>query len=159
MHKKEKEKIIIYCDGACSGNQFKNNFGGWGSVLLFGDLRKEISGIEKNSTNQRMELVACIKSLQEIKNKDIPVTIYSDSAYLVNCMNDKWFLKWQKNGWLNAKKQPIENRDLWEELLSEVEKHKVEFKKVAGHNGVKENERADKLAQEAIKNGIKTILL
>ena len=124
----KKERIKIYCDGACSGNQFKNNIGGWGAVLIFGSIRKEISGAEKNSTNQRMEIVASIESLKAITKKEIPITIFSDSAYLVNCINNRWYVKWQSNGWKNSKKLKVENRNLWEELLLLLENLDVEFK-------------------------------
>lgn len=143
------DHIIIYCDGACSGNQFGTNQGGWGAVLLFDSHRKEISGSEKNTTNQRMELMACIRALESLKRTDLPVIIYSDSAYLVNCMQQKWYEKWRRNGWKNVKKQPVENRDLWEQLLQLLSKYKTSFRKVEGHVGIELNERADKLARKA----------
>ncbi len=141
------DQIIIYCDGACSGNQFGTNRGGWGAVLLFQNHRKEIFGGEKNTTNQRMELTACISALESLKRIDLPVVICSDSAYLVNCMQQKWYEKWQRNGWKNAKKQPVENRDLWERLLDVLSKFKTSFRKVEGHVGIELNERADQLAR------------
>lgn len=146
-----KNKIIIYCDGACSGNQFKNNVGGWGAVLIFNDSRKEIFGSAKNTTNQRMELIACIESLKTIKENKFPIIIFSDSAYLINCINNKWYLAWKKNNWKNSKKQPVENQDLWKTLFKLIENSEIEFKKVKGHNGIIENERADELARNAIK--------
>jgi ribonuclease HI len=146
-----RKGIIIYCDGACSGNQSPNNVGGWGAVLKYGDKLKEICGGERNTSNQRMELTACIRALETIKSRDIPIDIYSDSAYLINCMHDRWYVKWQKNGWKNAKKQPVENKDLWKELLAELTKHSIRFHKVAGHAGVALNERADQLAQQGIE--------
>ncbi len=149
MMKNETDRIIIYCDGACSGNQFGTNRGGWGAVLLFQGHRKEISGGEKNTTNQRMELTACISALESLKRTDLPVIIYSDSAYLVNCMQQKWYEKWQRNGWKNAKKQPVENRDLWERLLNVLSEFKTSFRKVEGHVGIELNERADQLARLA----------
>jgi len=144
-------RIIIYCDGACSGNQSSKNVGGWGAVLKYNDKLKEICGGERNTSNQRMELTACIKALETIKSKDIPIDIYSDSAYLINCMRERWYMTWQKNGWKNAKKQPVENQDLWKQLLAELEKHSIRFHKVVGHSGVALNERADQLAQQGIQ--------
>ncbi|MER3523322.1 MAG: ribonuclease HI [Ignavibacteria bacterium] len=148
--KTHREPIVIYCDGACSGNQSSNNVGGWGAVLRYREHVKELSGGERNTSNQRMELTACIKALEHIKTTSKPIEIYSDSAYVVNCMTERWYERWRRNGWKNAKKQPVENRDLWERLLELVERYNVTFKKVRGHAGVERNERADALAQEAI---------
>ena len=144
-------KIIIYCDGACSGNQFGNNVGGWGAVLIFKNKKKEIFGGEKNTTNQRMELTACIKALEQLKSKQYSIEIYSDSAYLINCINQAWYKKWEKNGWKNSKKEPVENRDLWETLLELINDYNPKFIKVEGHSGIALNERVDKLAQLGIK--------
>jgi len=147
-----KNLIEIYTDGACSGNQFKNNVGGWGAILISGKKRKEIFGGEQNTTNNRMELKACIMGLREIKMADVEVKLYSDSAYIVNCMNQGWFLKWKKNGWITSKKEPVENRCLWEELLELVEKYKVKFIKVKGHSGIENNEKADELANNGMNS-------
>lgn len=144
------DKIIIYCDGACSGNQHKENRGGWGAILKFRDKEKEIYGGEKNTTNQRMELTACIKALEQIKDPSIPIEVYSDSAYLVNCMLKKWYLNWEKNGWKNSQKKPVENQDLWVRLLELVRKYKINFIKVAGHSGIELNEVADQLANKGM---------
>jgi ribonuclease HI len=151
MTQKTKESIIIYCDGACSGNQSKKNVGGWGVVLKYRQHVKELFGGERNTSNQRMELTACIRALEEIKSKDKPIEIYSDSAYLVNCMHQQWYVRWERNGWKNVKKQPVENRDLWVRLLELLDEHDVKFKKVQGHAGVKLNEQADELARRGIK--------
>ena len=148
----KRGKIIIYCDGACAGNQLFNNMGGWGAILIYKDNTKEICGGECNTTNQRMELTACIKALKQLKRKDIPIEIYSDSAYLVNCMQQKWYARWRKNGWKNIKKKLVDNKDLWEHLLALLEKHNVSFHKVTGHQGVELNERADYLARKGIKD-------
>lgn len=118
----ESKLIEIYTDGACSGNQFRTNTGGWGAILVSGNKRKEIFGGEKDTTNNRMELTACIMGLRELKREDVVVRLYSDSAYIVNCINNKWYIKWEKNGWKTAKKEPVENKDLWEELLVFVKK-------------------------------------
>ena len=145
-----KNKIIIYCDGACSGNQFKNNRGGWGAVLKYNDYTKNLYGGERNTTNQRMELTACIRALAEVKAEDIDIEIYSDSAYLVNCIQKKWYEKWMKNGWMNYRKKPVENKDLWISLLDLLAKYKVTFTKVSGHSGVELNELADELARKGM---------
>lgn len=150
-HSSAVEPIIVYCDGACSGNQSANNVGGWGVVLKYGQQVKELHGGERNTSNQRMELTACIKALEAIKAKDKPIVIYSDSAYLVNCMNERWYDRWRRNGWKNAKKKPVENRELWERLLELVGQFNVRFKKIPGHAGVELNERADELAQLGIE--------
>ncbi len=148
--KQKEERIIIYTDGACSGNQFSNNKGGWGAVLKYKTTMKEIFGGEHNTTNQRMELTACIKAFEEMKTSNIPIEIYSDSAYLVNCMHQQWYKKWEVNGWKNAGKKPVENRDLWERLIALIKKYRVSFHKVEGHRGVELNERADELARMGI---------
>lgn len=144
------ENIIIYCDGACSGNQYDENVGGWGAVIKRGDGVKRIYGGEVNTTNNRMELTACIKSLEDVREDGIAVALYSDSAYLVNCMNQKWYVNWQRNGWRNSKKQPVENQDLWERILTLITAVKVRFHKVKGHAGVELNELADGLANRGM---------
>ncbi len=146
----EKEAVTIYCDGACSGNQFKGNRGGWGAILLYKGVTKEMRGGERNTTNQRMELTGCIEALQCLKGEGLDVVVYSDSAYVVNGMQQKWYERWEKNGWLNYSRKPVENRDLWERLLTLARRHHVVFRKVVGHSGVEQNERADELARQAI---------
>jgi ribonuclease HI len=143
-------KIIIYCDGACSGNQSSKNKGGWGAIVKSGEETKKLHGGEKNTTNQRMELTACIKGLESLASHKCTVDLYSDSAYLINCFNARWYVNWQKNGWLNARKQPVENKDLWEKLLALNGKHSITFHKVTGHSGVALNEMADGLARQGI---------
>lgn len=146
-----REHITVYCDGACSGNQSVRNIGGWGAILSYNNSLKEIHGGDRDTSNQRMELTACIKALEMITSKDIPVDVFSDSAYLVNCMHEKWYENWQKNGWRNAKKQPVENQDLWKKLLLLINDRPTRFHKVTGHAGVRLNERADQLAQRGIR--------
>ena len=150
MKKMPSDPIIIYCDGACSANQSAKNVRGWGVVLKYKEHVKELHGGERNTSNQRMELTACIKALEAIKTKK-PVKIFSDSAYLVNCMHQRWHERWQRNGWKNAKKQPVENKDLWMHLLKLLEEQDITFHKVEGHAGVEFNERADELARKGIK--------
>ncbi len=126
-------KVNIYTDGACSGNQSKTNIGGWGAVLEYGDFQKEMSGHEQNTTNNRMEMKALIEALKALKKDNLEIRVFSDSSYLANCFRDKWYVKWKQNGWKNSKGDPVENQDLWVELLSLVEKHSVEFFRVKGH--------------------------
>ncbi len=147
-----KEKIIIYCDGACSNNQQEQNRGGWGAILQYKGKTREISGAEKNTTNNRMELTACIRALEAITNPALPVSLFTDSAYVYNCLEQKWFRRWQKNGWLTAGRKPVENKDLWLRLLDLKDQFPhIGFHKVAAHSGVVLNERADQLAKEAIE--------
>ena len=144
------EKIIIYCDGACSNNQQRENRGGWGAILQYKGKAREISGAEKNTTNNRMELLACIRALEAVKNRSLPVEVHTDSAYLANCLLQKWYLRWQRNGWQTAGKKPVENKDLWLRLLALKEGFsRLTFHKVAGHSQIELNERADQLAKEA----------
>lgn len=140
------KEVVIYTDGACSGNPGP---GGWGAVLMSGERRKEISGAEKLTTNNRMELRAAVEALAALK-QSCAVTLYSDSAYLINAFQQNWFANWQVNGWLNSKKQPVENADLWRHLLELNKQHRVTWVKVKGHAGNIENERCDVLAREAI---------
>jgi ribonuclease HI len=139
-------QVEIYTDGACSGNPGP---GGWGVVLLYKGHRKELSGGEQNTTNQRMELTAAIKGLSSLKYP-CQVKLYSDSAYLVNAFQQRWFDRWERNNWLTAKKTPVENQDLWRELLRLSTIHNIEWVKVKGHADNKENNRCDQLAREAI---------
>ncbi|HEY7253553.1 MAG TPA: ribonuclease HI [Methylomirabilota bacterium] len=138
--------VIMYTDGACSGNPGP---GGWGVVLIEDGRETEMSGGENPTTNQRMELTAPIKGLQALTGRR-QVAIYSDSAYVINCFRDRWYERWRKNGWLNAQKKPVENRNLWEALIALVERHDVTWHKVAGHSGDPLNDRADALARAGI---------
>jgi ribonuclease HI len=140
------DTVTIYTDGACSGNPGP---GGWGAILTYQGKSKEISGGEPLTTNQRMEITAVYEALKQLK-RPCRVTVYSDSAYVINCFQQKWYVSWRKNGWKNSKGEPVQNRDLWEALLAEVDKHQVRFEKVKGHAGVELNERCDELARRAI---------
>jgi len=140
------QQVEIYTDGACSGNPGP---GGWAAILTLKDMEKEISGGEPHTTNQRMELRAVYEGLHHLK-RPCQVVIYSDSAYVINCFRQKWFESWQKNGWKNSKGDKVQNRDLWEALLTEVSRHEVQFAKVKGHAGVDMNERCDALARAAV---------
>ena len=125
--------VNIYTDGACSGNQNEFNTGGWGAVLEYGEYRKEIHGGEKNTTNNRMEILALIAALDELKKPGQLVRVFSDSSYLMNCFRQKWYEKWRTNGWKNSKKAPVENRDLWERLLVFLDVHDFRFYLIKGH--------------------------
>jgi ribonuclease HI len=140
------KEVIIYTDGACSGNPGP---GGWGAVLLYGEHRKELTGGDPHTTNNRMELTAAIESMRHLK-QPCRVKLHTDSAYLVNCFKQRWYVNWEKNGWRNSRKEPVENRDLWQQLLEQVRRHEVEFIKVKGHSDVELNNRCDELARHAI---------
>ena len=141
------EEVIIYTDGACSGNPGK---GGWGAILMFGDVKKEISGAEPMTTNNQMELTAPIEALSLLK-RPCKVKVYSDSAYLVNAFKEGWIYNWQKNGWKTANKQNVKNRELWEKIYSFTQIHEIEWIKVKGHADNEYNNRCDQLAVQAIQ--------
>lgn len=140
------KKVVVYTDGACSGNPGP---GGFAAVLSYGEREKEVTGGERNTTNQRMEMMAAIAALEQLK-EPCHVALHSDSAYLVNAFKQNWFARWQQNGWQNSKKQPVENRDLWERLLELSGRHRVVWVKVRGHADDEMNNRCDRLAREAI---------
>lgn len=140
--------VEIFTDGACSGNPGP---GGWGAVLRFMGREKELSGGEKDTTNNRMELTAVIKALSALK-EPCDVRLTTDSKYVCEAVNQKWVYSWQKNGWRKADKKPALNVDLWEELLPLLEMHNVEFVWVKGHAGHPENERCDELAVSFYKD-------
>ena len=136
------KKLNIYTDGACSGNPGK---GGWGAVLVYNGIEKEISGAEMHTTNNRMELTAVIKSLQLLK-EPCEVELTTDSKYVCDAVNKGWVYGWKKKGWIKSDKKPALNVDLWEELLKQLNIHKVTFIWVKGHNCHPYNEKCDKLA-------------
>lgn len=137
--------IIIYTDGACSGNPGP---GGWGAILVSGSNRKEMSGGEAETTNNRMELRAAIEALNALK-RPCRVALYTDSVYVRDGIT-KWIHGWQRNGWKTAAKKPVKNAELWQELLASRERHEIEWHWVKGHAGHPENERADELAREGM---------
>ena len=139
--------VIIYTDGACSGNPGP---GGWGTILIYKDVKKEISGGSPNTTNNIMEITAVIEGLKLLK-EPCNVQIYSDSAYVVNAFKDHWVEGWIKNNWKNSKKEEVKNKELWLELISLLDIHNVQFNKVKGHSDNEFNNRCDELAREAIK--------
>ena len=137
----DKKDVVIYTDGACSGNP---GMGGWGAVLMCGSTKKEISGSEKETTNNRMELTAVIKALEKVKG-NCNIDVYSDSAYVVNAFLQDWVTSWKQKGWKTTKGE-VQNLDLWLELLALVEKHNVTWHKVKGHADNEYNNRCDALA-------------
>lgn len=141
------KEVTIYTDGACSGNPGP---GGWGAILMYNGTSKEISGANKDTTNNIMEITAVLEALKLLK-EECKVKVYSDSAYVVNAFNQGWIYNWKKNNWKTASKDPVKNQELWEELYSLVQKHKVEFIKVKGHSDNEYNNRCDFLATSAIK--------
>ena len=144
---KNMEKVIIYTDGACSGNPGP---GGWGTILMYKDNKKEISGGKKDTTNNIMELTAALEGLKLLKFP-CEVDLYSDSAYLVNGFSQGWIYNWQKNNWQTADKKPVKNKEIWQEIYGLTKKHKVNFIKVKGHADNEFNNRCDELARNAIK--------
>jgi len=138
-------RVHIYTDGACSGNPGP---GGWGSVLLYNGHRRELSGGERATTNNRMELQAVIESMQILK-RPCKVTIHTDSVYVMKGMTE-WLAQWKRRNWRTADKQPVKNQELWQLLEQALERHEVTWRWVKGHSGVAENERADELARLAI---------
>jgi len=141
----DSQKIIIYTDGACSGNP---GDGGWGAILMFKEHQKQISGSQKDTTNNQMEITAVIESLKIIK-KSSEIIIYTDSKYVMEGIT-KWINGWKNNGWKTADKKPVKNCELWQKLENEVNKHNIEWRWVKGHSGNKYNDIADNLAREAI---------
>ena len=147
----QREIIRLYTDGACSGNP---GAGGYGVVLCCGALRKELSGGFSRTTNNRMELLAVIKGLEQIKWKQADVLVTSDSSYVVNAISQGWLERWAANDYVSrasGKKAAVKNRDLWERLRPLLQRHQVRFEWVKGHNGHPENERCDQLAVAASK--------
>ena len=138
----ELKQVEIFTDGACSGNPGP---GGYGVVLKYGDFRKELSGGDPETTNNRMELMAAIVGLEALKER-CSVMLYSDSKYLVDAIKCGWAVKWRENGWMRNKRDAALNSDLWEKILNLLEKHKVELVWVKGHAGHPENERCDQMA-------------
>lgn len=138
-------EVIIFSDGACSGNPGP---GGWGAVLIYGDHRKEIKGGEAESTNNRMELTAAIRALEALKHP-CRIEFHTDSKYLREGITS-WIQTWKRNGWKTAQKKPVKNVDLWQNLDAAREQHDITWHWVKGHAGHPENERADELAREGL---------
>ena len=138
--------IIVYTDGACSGNPGP---GGWAAIIIHAECENVVSGAEPHTTNQRMELRAAIEGLAAVAS-DQRVHLHTDSSYVMNCFRDRWFERWERDGWLRADRQPVTNRDLWERLIVETRRHDVVWTKVKGHSGDPLNDRVDALARGAI---------
>jgi ribonuclease HI len=143
------KKVEIYTDGACSGNPGP---GGWGAILSYQGVEKELSGFEENTTNNRMELTGPIMALSAL-NQPCMVKLHTDSAYVFNAFTQGWIDNWQRNGWRTSQKKPVENKDLWLKLLELLKIHQVEWVKVKGHSDNEKNNRCDELARKAIKEG------
>ncbi len=141
------KKVTIYTDGACSGNP---GIGGWAAVLMYNGKFKEISGYNKNTTNNRMELFAVIQALRCL-NQKCDVELCTDSQYISDAFNKQWIESWQNNSWKTASRAEVKNVDLWKALLYEVNKHHVTFVKVKGHADIELNERCDKLARGEVE--------
>jgi len=146
MTKKDKPIVEIFTDGACSGNPGP---GGYGAILKYGKVQKEISGCHLDTTNNRMEMMAVIEAMRQLK-KPCRIKVVTDSEYVVNGMT-KWLNGWIKKNWVNSRKKPVLNRDLWELLKKLSDPHEVEWTWIKGHKGHKENERCDAMARKAIK--------
>lgn len=142
-----KKHVHLYTDGACSGNPGP---GGYGAILVYKDHRREISGGYRETTNNRMEIMAVLKGLELLK-EPCKVTVYTDSKYVSDAMKLGWVERWKANGWMRNKKEPALNVDLWKKMLTLCAKHEVDFEWVKGHAGHPENERCDQLATTAIK--------
>ena len=142
------KSVEIYTDGACSGNPGP---GGWAAVLKFKGIEKEISGHDAMTTNNRMEMTAVIRSLEAL-NQPCAVVLFTDSSYVSNAYNNGWLKSWIAKGWKNSAGKPVENRDLWEQMIRLTKTHTVRFVKVKGHADNEYNNRCDKLARAAIKS-------
>lgn len=136
-------KVTIYTDGACSGNPGP---GGWGAILMYNDIKKEISGGENPTTNNKMELTAAIEALTMLK-MPCEVDLYSDSAYLINCFKNNWLKSWKAKNWVNSKREPVKNIELWTKLDELSNIHKINWIKVKGHADNIYNNRCDELAR------------
>jgi len=146
MSDKPKQIVEIFTDGACSGNPGP---GGWGAILRFGAVEKELNGSEEHTTNNRMELMAAIRGIEAVK-RPCEIHLHTDSEYLRQGITT-WIHSWKKKGWKTADKKPVKNVDLWQRLEAAIETHHVKWHWVKGHSGHAENERADELARIAIK--------
>lgn len=142
-----KKHVEIFTDGACSGNPGP---GGWAAILRHGNVEKELTGAEAETTNNRMEMMAAIAGFEALKGS-CRVDIYTDSTYVKDGMT-KWMRDWKARGWKTADKKPVKNVDLWQRLDEAASRHEIEWHWVRGHDGHEENERADKLAVAAIKS-------
>lgn len=144
-----QKRVTIYTDGSCSGNPGP---GGWAAILMFGEHERVITGYEKQTTNNRMELAAVIEALAVMK-EPVHARVHTDSAYIANAFNQNWIEDWLRRGWKTSNKKPVKNRDLWERLIELTKTHTVEFVKVKGHTDDDLNNRVDGLAVMALEDG------
>ncbi|MEB3701454.1 Ribonuclease HI [Candidatus Bealeia paramacronuclearis] len=152
MKKDHTDVVEIYTDGACRGNPGP---GGWGALLRYKGVEKELSGFETRTTNNRMELMAAIRAIEAMK-KPTRIELYTDSQYVKKGMSE-WISGWKAKGWKNSKKEPVANADLWQELEALSQNHTISWHWVKGHSGHPENDRVDQLANEAIDLGLETL--
>jgi ribonuclease HI len=143
------DKVTIFTDGACRGNPGP---GGWGAILRYGDGEKELYGAERETTNNRMELMAAIVALETLK-RPCEITLTTDSEYVRKGITE-WLANWKRRGWKTANKKPVKNQDLWQRLEAATHEHQIHWKWIKGHSGHEENERADSLANRAIEEMI-----
>ena len=146
--------VIIYTDGACSGNPGP---GGWGVLLIYGTYQKSMSGFVNNTTNNQMEMYAVIKALEQLK-EECEVDLYSDSAYVVNAFTLGWVNEWQKNNWKTSNKEDVKNKELWEKLVTLTNQHKISWHKVKGHSDNEYNNTCDKLARAEVDKYLKNMV-
>ena len=144
------KQVEVFTDGACKGNPGP---GGWGALLRMGTAEKELSGGEPETTNNRMEMTAVIRALAAL-NQPCAVTLCTDSKYVIDGIT-KWVFGWQKKGWVNSKKEPVANEDLWREMLIVIKPHTIDWQWVRGHNGNPGNERADELANQGVEMALR----
>ena len=141
------KNVDIYTDGACSGNP---GIGGWCAILIYNGVEKTVSGYNNDTTNNRMELFAIIQGICALK-EPCNVTVYSDSAYAINAINEGWLKNWEKSGWKTADKKEVKNMDLWNDLLIRSQQHNVKYVKVKGHSDNKYNNKCDEIARSEIE--------
>lgn len=139
LHNVVMQYLNIYTDGACSGNQNKENIGGWGAILEFGPHQKEVFGGEINTTNNRMEMTALLSAFRAIKKTEQNIRVFCDSSYLMDCFRQKWYIYWLENEWKTKSKKAVENKDLWEQLIPFLYEHNIEFYRVKGHVNLNSN--------------------
>lgn len=145
------KNVIIYTDGACSNNPGP---GGWAAVLIYKGKEKQVSGFEPETTNNRMELKAVLEAISALK-EPCSVMLHTDSSYIHNAFQNGWIYNWMRNGWKTAAKKPVENQDLWQQILTAAGQHKISWRKVKGHSDDKYNNLCDSLARGAIKENTK----
>lgn len=146
----DDERLLVYTDGGCINNPGP---GGYGAVILYEDSVKELSGGRRHTTNNRMEMMACIKALEYLEKEKREIIVHTDSGYVVNAVNKGWLNSWVRNGWKKSNGTEVLNQDLWEDIVKHLKKLNVKFKWVKGHAGIKYNERCDELANSEARKG------